>query len=86
MAKDLTDLELFNIHNLVKNKTLWIGGANDYETIRDKIVFNYKNGSFCLAFTFGQDRMNSIFYTAYGSNAGDINVQHGWWAWILIDK
>lgn len=36
-------------------------GPNDYEPTRDKIVFNYKNASFCLAFTFGQDRMNSIF-------------------------
>ncbi|WP_253301302.1 hypothetical protein [Spiroplasma endosymbiont of Phyllotreta cruciferae] len=86
MAKELPDLELFNMYNLVKDKPLWIGGQNDYESIRDKIVFNFKNGSFCLAFAFGQDRINSIFYTAYGSNAGDIKVQHGWWAWILIDK
>ncbi|MBW1241743.1 MAG: hypothetical protein EIB84_02505 [Spiroplasma poulsonii] len=86
IGKNLPDIELFNLHNLVKDKSLWIGGPNDYEPTRDKIVFNYKNASFCLAFTFGQDRMNSIFYTEYGSNAGDINVQHGWWAWILIDK
>ena len=86
MAKELPDLGLFNMYNLVKDKPLWIGGQNDYESIRDKIVFNFKNGSFCLAFAFGQDRINSIFYTAYGSNVGDIKVQHGWWAWILIDK
>lgn len=86
IAENLNDIELFNMHNLVKDKALWIGGANDYNVIQNKIVFNYRNGSFCLAFTFGQNRMDSIYYTAYGSNAGDIKVKHGWWAWILIDE
>ncbi|WP_425380095.1 hypothetical protein [Spiroplasma endosymbiont of Stenodema calcarata] len=86
IAENLNDIELFNMHNLAKDKALWIGGANDYNVIQNKIVFNYRNGSFCLAFTFGQNRMDSIYYTAYGSNGGGIKAKYCWWAWILIDE
>ncbi|KAI92925.1 hypothetical protein [Spiroplasma melliferum] len=85
IAHNLPDLKLFNLYNLVKDKAVWIGN-NNYEVIQNRIVFNYYRGSFCLAFTFGLNRTNSIFYAAYGSNGGDIDVKYGWWAWILIDK
>ncbi|MFX4056963.1 MAG: hypothetical protein EHV01_001310 [Spiroplasma sp. hy2] len=71
---------------MVKDKAVWVGNNNNYQTVRNRIVFNYYWGSFCLVFTFGLNRTNSIFYAVYGSNGGDIDVNHGWWAWILIDK
>lgn len=66
-AQGLIDLNLFNIYNLI-NDTHTRVGTNGYT--KDKIIFDVSNNSFCLAFSFGIARMDSIFYGAYGANNG----------------
>ncbi|WHQ36686.1 lipoprotein [Spiroplasma sp. SV19] len=82
VAQGLTDLNLFNIYNLIDDTKTRVG-TNGYT--KDKIIFDVSNGSFCLAFSFGITRMDSIFYGAYGANNGQAS-NHFWNAWFLIDK
>ncbi|WP_425379596.1 hypothetical protein [Spiroplasma endosymbiont of Stenodema calcarata] len=75
----LPDIDLFSIHNLINDTK-----ASTHNYVKDKIIMSVDGGSFCLAFSFGETRWDSIFYWAYGANDGIANKP--WNAWFLIDK
>ncbi|MBW1241701.1 MAG: hypothetical protein EIB84_02255 [Spiroplasma poulsonii] len=82
IAQGLVDLNLFNIYNLIDDTSTRVGTSG---YTKGKIIFDVSNGSFCLAFSFGITRMDSIFYGAYGANNGQAS-NHLWNAGLLIDQ